>query len=219
MPQPFLPAFQDRRYDIGFQSLEARPQFEAAIGRCITLWSYVDNELGGLFGVLLGTETQAAHRVFLILRRWSNQRQALDAAAESALTGNELSTYKALMVEYGSLETQRNDLAHGCFGICPDDEDMLFMVKVEHHVLWQATIIPQLSAGMHVGHPHQGLRERMWVYRMADLDRLHAQMKQLWWDMFYFNGYLRERENPGRIAEFQNLHTSPRIQQRITALG
>jgi len=215
MPQPYLPTFKDKRYHVGFNGLKARPKFQAAIGRIITLWSYVDNELGGLFGVLLKTDSEAAYRVFLVLRRWSNQRQALDAAAQAALTGDELLTYRALIVEYGSLEAQRNNVAHGCFGNCPDDDDLLFMVKIEHHVIWQAEILPRLIAGKIVPDPHQGLIENMWVYRMSDLERLENQMEQLWWDMFHFNSYLRQPNAPGRAAEFRTLYDSPRIQQRI----
>jgi hypothetical protein len=53
---------------------------------------------------------------------------------------------------------------------------------------------------------------------MYDLESLYKQMKQLWWDMFYFNGYLRDSSNPRRGKEFKKLFESPRIQQRIAAL-
>jgi hypothetical protein len=215
MPQPYLPTFKDKLYTIGFECIKARPRFEAAIGRCIAIWAYVDNELGGLFGILLKNESDAAHRVFLVLRRWSNQRQALDAAANTMLSGDTIATYKALMVEYGSLESQRNDLGHACFGICPDDDDLLFMIKVEHHVVWQADILPKLDAGTCSSDPHQGLKENMYAYRMADLERLYSQMTQLWWDFFYFNGYLRHPENSECFAKFQQLFSSPRIQQLL----
>jgi hypothetical protein len=218
MPQPYLPLFKDKNYIVGFECIKDRPKFEGAIGRCIAIWAYVDNELGGLFGILLRNESAAAHSVFLVLRRWSNQRQALDAAANTTLSGDTIATYKALMVEYGSLESQRNDLAHSCFGICPDDDDLLFMIKVEHHVVWQADILPKLDAGTYSSDPHQGLKENMYVYRMTDLEQLYSQMKQLWLDFINFNSYLRHPERSERVAQFQQLFSSPRIQQRIASL-
>jgi hypothetical protein len=216
MPQPFLPTFENKRYAVGANYIIERPKFAAAICHCISLWSYVDNEIGGLFGILLGTNSPGAYRVFLALHRWANQRQALRAAADGVLSGNELATYKALLTEYGSMEKQRNELAHGCFGICPDDEELLFVINVEHHVLWQADIIPRLASLQPIPDPHQGLKDKMYVYRLDDLNRLHSQMEQLWYDIFYFNGYLREPTNPHRIVEFQRVLNSSHIQRHIT---
>ena len=79
------------------------------------------------------------------LRRWSNQRQALDVAAQAALTGEPLKTYGALVLRYNALEAERNDLGHGCFGVCPDDQDLLFMIKVEHHIVCQVRVVGSKS--------------------------------------------------------------------------
>ncbi len=149
MPQPYLPTFSSKRYSVGFQAIRERPAFAEIIGRCVSIWSYVDNEIGGLFGILLGTDSEAAHRVFLVLRRWTHQREALDAAAGAKLSGNEMALYQALVKDYKSLETQCNDLAHGCFGICPDDDSLLFLIKVEHHVIWQAILYQNILKGLY----------------------------------------------------------------------
>lgn len=220
MPQPYLPHFQDSRYDVGVGSLHDRPKLAAAVAHCISTWSYVDNELGGLFGILLksGSDSEAAHRVFLVLRRWAHQREALIAAAEGSLSGDERTLFLVLLREYASIEKQRNQLAHGCFGNCPDNDDLLFVVSIDQHVIWQSNILPKLSAGLAGADPHRGLKEKMLVYRLSDLDRLNTQMQQLWWDLFYFNGFLREPNNPGRAAEFNRLFTSERIQQTASTL-
>jgi len=213
-PQPYLPTFEGKRYSVGFEAIKERPAFAEMIGKCIAIWSYVDNEIGNLFGILLKTDSDAAHRVFVVLRRWSNQREVLDAAVLGKLSGDELHTYNALIKEYGSLEAQRNRLGHGCFGICPDDPDLLFVIKVEHHILWQADILPKHQKGIIPADSHEGLKKQMYVYKMADLQKLYQQMEQLWWDMFYFNGYLREPANAGRQKEFKKLFESDRIQQK-----
>jgi hypothetical protein len=217
MPQPYLPNFADKRYAVGFQATAERPALISAIGKCIGLWSYVDNELGGLFGILLGVESEAVHRVFLILRRWSHQREALDAAAEGKLSNDEMTVYRALIAEYGSLEAQRNSLAHGCFGVCPDDEDLLFVINVRDHVLWQADILPKHLKGIVPVDSHEGLKQKMDVYRTSDLQTLYGQMEQLWWDMFYFNGYLRDPQNSGRVSEFRKLLALSRVARRKTS--
>jgi hypothetical protein len=116
-----------------------------------------------------------------------------------------------------SLEAQRNDLGHGCFGICPDDDDLLFIITVHYHVLWRADILPKHLKGIIPPDSHQRLKENMYVYRMADFENLYSQMEQLWWGMFHFNGYLREPTNQLRVAEFRKLFESDRIQKHIAA--
>jgi hypothetical protein len=215
--QPYLPTFAGIRYSIGFQAIDDRPDLAESIGKVIALWSWVDNEIAGLFGILLTTGSEAAHRVFSILRRWATQREALDAAAEFRLAGDELDVYRALIIEYGSLERERNYLGHGCFGTCPDDKELLFVISLEHHTLWQADILPKHYRGEIPADSHEGLKKNLFVYRKADLEKLHSQMQQLWWDLFHFNGYLRTPKSPGRVAEFRKLFASPHIRQRIAS--
>jgi hypothetical protein len=205
MPQPYLPKFSGKRYSVGFDALKERPAFAEIIGRSVGIWSYVDNEIGGLFGILLGSDSEAAHRVFLVLRRWSNQQDALKAAAEGKLAGKEMDLFKALMANYKSLESQRNELAHGCFGICPDDESLLFVIKVQYHSIWQADILPKHVKGIIPADSHQGLKEKMHVYRFSELEKLYSSMERLWFDIFYFNGYLRNTTNANRRTEFEKL--------------
>jgi hypothetical protein len=211
MPQPYLPTFSNKRYSVGFQAINDRPALASVIGKCVGIWSYVDNGVGNLFGILLGVDSEATHRVFLTLRKAAKQLEALDAAAiGKRLSDDEKTVYSGIINEYGSLEKQRNKLAHGLFGICPDDEDLLFVIGIDRHVLWQADIIPKLDRGEIPADPHEGLKEHLYVYRLSDLESLHRQMEQLWWDLFYFNGYLRNSQNSLRIAEFQRLVASAR---------
>jgi hypothetical protein len=86
MPNPYLPYFHDKRYSLGFDALNSRPKFEAAIGRCIGIWSYVDEALGSLFGILLGTESIAAHKVFLILRAAGQTNAQLSTRRQRAFS-------------------------------------------------------------------------------------------------------------------------------------
>src|ERR1035438_9970593 len=102
MPQPYLPTFSTKRYFVGPEALKERPVFASAVGRCIGISSYIDNELQGLVGILLGADSDGAHRVFVILRRWSHQREALDAAAQGRLSNDEMTVYRALIADYAA---------------------------------------------------------------------------------------------------------------------
>jgi hypothetical protein len=215
--QPFLPKYANHLYRVGIQAIWERPHLAAHVGKCVASWSWVDNEISNLFAILLGAGgSQAAHRVFAILRRWSNQREALDAAAELKLTGDNLAFYRVIIKEYGSLQGDRNYLAHGCFGICADDPSLLLVISLEHHTLWQTEILSK-KPDEFPPNPHEGLKNHLFVYRTVDLEKLHSQIEQLWWDLFYFNCYLRDPSHPVQLAEFRKRFESPRIQQRISA--
>ena len=217
--QPFLPTFSARNYAIGALILKDHPEFCAAIGKCIALWTNVDNEMGNLFSLLLGTQSDAALELFLCLRRSSNQREALEIAAKFTLSGQELIVFKALIKVYKSLEAQRNDLAHGCFGVCPDDSSLLFWIDVKHHVHFQTETLLKESNGEFTEDRHRRLKENLFVYRHTDLQTLYEDMEQFWWSIFYFNGYIREPSNAGRAAEFQRVCIFPQVQREIDRLN
>src|SRR3954454_19357389 len=109
--QPFLPAFAHLQYGVGALVLNDRPELAAAIGRCIAIWAKADNEMGNLFGLLSGTDSEAALEVFLPLRKSAHQRDGLKSAAKFRLAGEEHEFFEALMIVYASLERERNCLA------------------------------------------------------------------------------------------------------------
>ena len=217
--QPYLPHFSTKKYTIGALELKDRPDLCALIGKCIAIWGYVDNEMGYLFSLLLGTEFEAALEVYLSLRRSTNQREAVEIAAKYALSGEDhLLTLEAMLVVYRSLESQRNDIAHGCFGVSSDDPDILYWIPVKHHVHFQAESLSKEARGELAPDRHARLKQNLFVYRKADLESLYKEMEQFWRAVFYLNGYLRDRTNPLRVAEYQQLCTFPHIQQEMFRL-
>jgi hypothetical protein len=145
--QPYLPVYKDRQYVVGAFVLKNRDDLAAPIGKIMSLWSQVDNEMGNLFSLLLGTESEAALAVFLTLRRASNQREALAEAAKYKLEAEDLRTFEALSKVYGSLEKERNTLGHGCFGICETDPDLLFCIDLKDHVLFIVETLSREARG------------------------------------------------------------------------
>jgi hypothetical protein len=209
--QPYLPVYQDRPYVVGAFVLKNRDDLAAPIGKIMSLWSQVDNEMGNLFSLLLGTESEAALAVFLTLRRASNQREALAEAAKYKLADDDLLTFEALSKVYGSIEKERNTLAHGCFGICETDPDLLFCIDPKDHVHFIVETLSSEARGNISKDRHARLKENMYVYRKADLHKMYQDMESFWWAAFYFNGYLRRPAEAARIAELAKLREYPLI--------
>jgi hypothetical protein len=216
--QRYLPTFKHKTYAVGANTLAQRPEFLQAIGMCIATWSYVDNEVSGLFGILLTTGSEAAHRVFQLLRRWSHQRDALRAAAQGRLKGDAATMFRVVIDEYCALEGERNFLAHSCFGTCDEDKDLLFAIGVDHHVLWQADVLPKHFAGIPVPDPHEGLKKDLFVYRMRDFQQLHKRIDFLLWDLFHLNAHLRNPAHAGVTSEFRKRFGSVRVQKMVANL-
>ena len=80
-----------------------------------------------------------------------------------------LLAFEALMVMYRSLESQRNDLAHGCFGYAASDPDILFWIELKHHVHFMADHISKEAKGIQEPDSHAKLKKHLFVYRMKDL--------------------------------------------------
>lgn len=218
--QPFLPVFANAAYAMGPHELATRPEFAAAVGKCIGIWTYVDVEMGDMFSLLLDTQSDAALDVFLTLRRSTSQREALAVAAKHSLPPGEVMTaFEALMVVYRSLEGQRNDLAHGCFGIVSDDPTLLLWIDVKHHVHFQTDVMLKQKLGVKEDQRHARLKANLFVYRMSDLNALYENMSDFWWAAFWFNGLLREPKKDGWREEFQKLCASPQIQREISRLN
>lgn len=210
--QPFLPTFANLDYAVGARTLNDRPEFCAAIGKCIALWSYADNEMGNLFGILLGSQSDAALEVFLCLRRTHNQIEALQLAAKIKLTGDELQAFNAIVSEYKSLESERNSLAHGCFGVC-SDPSILLWIDVKDHVHVQTEVFSAPARGKNLADPHERLKNKLYVYRLTDLQALYGQMEQFWEASRHFNSYLRNPTNSAQVEEFKRLRELPLIKK------
>ena len=174
--------------------------------------------MGNLFGVLLGTDSEAALDVFLTLRRSANQREALRAAAKFKLAGTQLQFFGALVDLYGSLERERNCLAHGCFGVADNDHSVLLWIDVRDHVHFQTEVLARLARGESVPDPHVRLKEAMYVHRIADLEALQNDMEQFWKAAQIFNSCLRNRTGP-ESAEFMAAQRLPLINAKLTELA
>ena len=71
--------------------------------------------------------------------------------------------------------------------------------------------------GEQIPDPHERLKKNMYVYRQADLDMLYEDMEQFWWAAFYFNGYLRRPNDPGRQSDLKKLREFSQVKAALKA--
>jgi hypothetical protein len=218
--QPFLPTYQNESYSVGHLSIKERPEFARLIAECIGVWSYVDNEMGTMLGLLLGSHSEAMIDVFLSLRRSSSQREALSTAAKHSLKRNEdaMLAFGAVMNVYKSLESQRNDLARGLFGHMAKFPDVILWIEIKHHIHFITDTLSKESKGIFSSDRHGLLKQNLFVYKLSDVQALHKEISDFWFAPLHFNGWLRQPGTPLGEGQFQQLSTMPQIQREMSRL-
>lgn len=127
--KPLWKAYPKAKATFGVGFIEDRPAAAAIVGRIITSWADLEVQCARLLAELMGTNIPAAAAVFGSLRSSRAQHDALSAAAGVVLDERDLELFAAYMARRSSLEKERNDLAHGCYGVS---------VAIPDHIVWVA---------------------------------------------------------------------------------
>jgi hypothetical protein len=158
------------------------------------LWSYVDWQMAVLLAAVMKANSQASVAIFLTLRNARARRDALTAAAETMLKGPDREVFDAIILIYGSLSSQRADLAHGIFGhLSKGKENEMPWIEAKHlSQVWIEKF--HLPKGEKEQRPaideKLEQKQRTFVYKLADLVRLETEIEQLWLIAFTFASYL-----------------------------
>lgn len=170
--QPFLRARPGAHYYINQNCMADRPEMAAIIAHCLTLWSQIDVEMSLILAALLDTRSDAAVAVYLSLQNARAQRDALSSAADVALTGQALDLFKAVLNTHKSSSGERNDLAHGIFGIVSDTVDELIWCPSAKFAAWMTRANQKAWNLEFDPDPHAPLRNELFIYRKSDLEHI-----------------------------------------------
>ncbi|MDN2568463.1 hypothetical protein N1F89_19735 [Aquibium sp. A9E412] len=207
--KPLWKAYPSAKATFGVGYIEDRPAAAAIVGRVITAWADIEVQCARLLAELMGTNIPAAAAVFGSLRSSRAQHDALSAAAEAVLNELDFELFTAHMARRSSLEKERNDLAHGCYGVS---------VAIPNHIVWvaQADYLA-FSAGR--GDP-DAFRKKQFVYELGTLERLAQEIEEFYNQLGFLTGYLRaRRDGPNgaafRAQRYPQLCSQPHIRQTL----
>lgn len=181
-------------FGVGY--VEDRPLAAAIIARIITSWPDVEVQCTRLLGVLMGTNVIAAAAVFGSLRSSRAQIEALSAAAKAVLSKTDFELFSAHMLRRASLEKERNDLAHGCFGVSPAIPDTIIWASQTDYLTFTASVKHDPEAG-------ERFRKAQAVYELGTLERIAQEIEEFHLQLGSFTGYLRALEDGARGTEFR----------------
>lgn len=211
--QPYLPQYAALSdYAVGPSCLERRPEHAALIGRCMAMWAEAELQLALVLAALLNTRTDPAMAVFTALRNARAQRDVIVAAAARFLVGNSLKAFNAVMALHKALDSERSALAHGIYGCSDEVPDAIFWIGMTDYAHF--LLDDYRTDGKKVDR-HAMMKERLYVYRLKDLQEILANITQFQRASFLLHLSVRNAPNDEGNREFQALCSLPQIRAEL----
>jgi hypothetical protein len=176
-PQRLSKVKPNAGFALGPGTFSMRPQLAALVAEVIGFSSEIELQRGRLLAGLLGSSSyETALAMYLSLTSGAARRSALNAAAQTVLTGVDLDLFNQITKASHATENERNDFAHGLWGYSDDLPDSLLLVDSAYRLkdmLRMNALFEQLRNGI-TSIPIGDIRldpSQIRVYREADLRR------------------------------------------------
>lgn len=213
--KPLTKSFPHAKATMGVGFIEDRPKAAALVGRIITSWADVEIQVTRLLAELMGANIPQVAAVFGSLRNSRLQSDALIAAAEAVLNEQDLLLFRSYIARKASLEKERNDLAHGCFGVS---------ASIPDHIVWVSQSDFLAFTAAHKANQNAfDLRERQFVYELGTLERIAEEIVEFYNQLGSLTGYLTARHDGAsgeafRAIRYPELCMQPHINEIILAM-
>lgn len=191
--QPFLPTYANSSLVFGPAHIIQKPKIAEAIGRCIVTWSYNEWLMALLLAAIMKANSRASVAIFLSLKNYRTQKDVLEAAAHATLAGEDRDVFDAILLQYGSLQTQRADVAHGIFGhadVANHDEIVPWIEAKNLSQYW----LDQFHSGQSTLGPAkaENLAQKRGasMYKLKDLAQMEEDMRRLFRSQLLFYTHL-----------------------------
>lgn len=194
---------------VGTRAIRQRPELESLVANCLMAWPNVEAEMAVTLGQLLGAENASALALFNSIRRSSSQRDALTEAAKVSLSDRDLELLSAILEVTKSIESERNALAHGHFGISDRLPDALIWMTTNSYVSIRTE--QTLNGPTWDDRKHQNLLQSLFVYRKPDIEKIFTEISELSSLWHRFTSLLREKDETRGGRLYRELCDQPRV--------
>lgn len=212
--KPLLPQFKKAQPIMGVGLIEDRPKAAAIVGRIITAWADIEVQCARLLAKVMGTNVPAAAAVFSSLRSSRAQADALEAAARAVLDTRDRRLFSAYMARKAALEKERNDLAHGCYGVVVNMPEAVIWVAQTDYITFTTT--HEFGTDLDT---LEAYRKKMFVYELGTLERIAQEVAELHGQLRGFIGYLGSSDPAFRKERYAQLCDQPHIREEMKKTG
>jgi hypothetical protein len=196
MPQPINKILPKPRVVLDTDVLDEKPDLAVLVVKIFAVWASIERRLSVLLVHLLGADSVHAHAIFSILQTQALQTKAMEAAAKSALTADELDLFNAFLTVISGVQKTRNRLAHWSWGKCVQRPDLLVLgdpdglrdrdTRMAAH--YQS--LRQDASLLEIANAIQFDLSKFYGYSKADLEREVRDLLEAEQIGFFFQNYL-----------------------------
>lgn len=199
-----------------------RPQLALMLIETLTRWAFAEAAVGDALAAILWEDAGPVIRAFIDKPNSKRQREFLLEHAHQQLNDADLETLQVLLQLFEEDFRQRNRLSHWLSGYSPQIADGILLMnpseRWSHAAADYAWIHEALNRTAYEDNPpgRPGLeprRDRAFVYKAADFERLGRSISELIWlfDVFTEMYCAIAGQDGARVRGYARLRTSPRF--------
>jgi hypothetical protein len=185
----------------------------------MTVWPSVLHQMGIILGILIGADSEAGVVLFSTLQNARARRDILDAVADFRLRDRQRELFEAVLNVARSAETERNHLAHGCFGVSAELPDALLWVETKHFGPWNVAEVRKDTTTTQ--EDYKNLAKNIFYYNRNDLDEILKQISDTFEILNLYSDYVRflaQPNSPTDEARYRQLCNLPRVERALNQL-
>jgi hypothetical protein len=221
MPQPINKIVPNPRVILDTDALKEKPELAILVVKIFAVWANIERRLSVLLVHLLGADQVHAHAIFSILQTQALQTKAMEAAAKSALSSDDLDIFDAVLTVVNGVQKTRNRLAHWAWGKCPQRPDLLVLADPDGLKEWdtrQATYFQSLEPGANPFESPARFQfdlSKIYGYSKADLEREVRDFLEAETIAFFLQGYLDPSFSLAHAKLFNEPDTPEAIRDQV----
>ena len=217
--QPFSTKFPGVRVAIGPQYLKSRPHAASIIAQCVCGWTEVELQTALLLARMLKANSKPVVAMYFTLANERAKREAMMAIAEFVFNEDDKRLFNATMLLKKSIEKQRNDLAHGLFGITDKDPEGIAWISTKdriQHLIWTDSLINPPGSLVRDGQQIAATKAASF-YTIADLESLLEEIASLHTIISLFSYYINQKTPESlKVSLRQQLLNEPLVQRFLS---
>jgi hypothetical protein len=192
-------------------AMTTRPQIAIKIAECIAEWAEIETVLGMIVCMLQPNQAKTALAMYLSVESRAPQLRMLRAAVASVLSAEHAEVVNTILLAFvRPVMTERDRLAHWCWGYSPDIPDALLLIEPDEKMeiqLDMSRLIPGAQSAS---------RDRMLVVKEPDLVRMLQRFRTTKSYVGRITGTIWTMNSPAKRAQFlQQLSNEPPIREAL----